>query len=137
MYHNIQERKGVGTVTFVNFLNPGCRLTFSIGNEKKTLPKGQLNSEWIYEVIVSPKIPTKNYRSLPYLLINFLGRNLCNFWLGFWEKRWTHDSDQTHFNMIYNIKDRLILDGIFTLVQSSNFFVKSVSSTFVSDFAPI
>ena len=24
--------------------------------------KGQLNSEWIYEVIVSPKIPTKNYR---------------------------------------------------------------------------
>ena len=26
------------------------------------LTKGQLNSEWIYEVIVSPKIPTKNYR---------------------------------------------------------------------------
>ena len=24
--------------------------------------KGQLNSEWIYEVIVSSKIPTKNYR---------------------------------------------------------------------------
>ena len=24
--------------------------------------KGQLNSEWIYEVIVSPKIPTKNYK---------------------------------------------------------------------------
>ena len=24
--------------------------------------KGQLNSEWIYEVIISPKIPTKNYR---------------------------------------------------------------------------
>ena len=24
--------------------------------------KGLLNSEWIYEVIVSPKIPTKNYR---------------------------------------------------------------------------
>ena len=23
---------------------------------------GQLNSEWIYEVIVSPKIPTKNYQ---------------------------------------------------------------------------
>ena len=22
--------------------------------------KGQLNSEWIYEVIISPKIPTKN-----------------------------------------------------------------------------
>ena len=24
--------------------------------------KGQLNSEWIYEVIVSPKTPTENYR---------------------------------------------------------------------------
>ena len=24
--------------------------------------KAQLNSEWIYEVIVSPTIPTKNYR---------------------------------------------------------------------------
>ena len=23
--------------------------------------KGQLNSDWIYEVIVSPKMPTKNY----------------------------------------------------------------------------
>ena len=27
-----------------------------------TTTKGQLNSEWIYEVIVSPKISTKNYR---------------------------------------------------------------------------
>ena len=25
--------------------------------------KGQLYSEWIYEVIVSPEIPTKNYRN--------------------------------------------------------------------------
>ena len=24
--------------------------------------KGQLNSEWIYEVIVSPKMPTKNLK---------------------------------------------------------------------------
>ena len=24
--------------------------------------KGQLNSEWIYEVIVSPKMQTKNYK---------------------------------------------------------------------------
>ena len=24
--------------------------------------KGQLNSEWIYEVIISPKMPTKNYQ---------------------------------------------------------------------------
>ena len=28
----------------------------------KDAAKVQLNSEWIYEVIVSPKIPTKNYR---------------------------------------------------------------------------
>ena len=27
------------------------------------LSKGQLNSEWIYEVIVSPKMPTKNYQN--------------------------------------------------------------------------
>jgi hypothetical protein len=26
------------------------------------LLKGQLNSEWIYEVIVSPKMQTKNYK---------------------------------------------------------------------------
>ena len=26
------------------------------------ITKGQTNSEWIYEVIVSSKIPTKNYR---------------------------------------------------------------------------
>ena len=26
------------------------------------IPKGQLNSEWIYEVIVSPKMPTKNLK---------------------------------------------------------------------------
>ena len=29
---------------------------------KFRIPKGQLNSEWIYEVIVSPKKPTKNYK---------------------------------------------------------------------------
>ena len=27
-----------------------------------TDPKGQLNSEWIYEVIVSPKMPTRNLK---------------------------------------------------------------------------
>ena len=34
----------------------------SVKLQKNSVPKGQLNSEWIYEVIVSPKIPTKNYR---------------------------------------------------------------------------
>ena len=43
--------------------------------------KDQLNSYWIYEVIVSAKIPTKNYK-------DFQGRNLCNFWI--LEKRWPH-----------------------------------------------
>ena len=37
--------------------------------------KGQLNSEWIYEVIVSPKMPTKNWKDFcPGSL--FLGRIL-------------------------------------------------------------
>ena len=45
--------------------------------------KGHLNSEWIYEVIVCPKIPTKNYRDFcPGSLLE--GRaEICNFWLGF------------------------------------------------------
>ena len=29
--------------------------------ESSRAGKGQLNSEWIYEVIVSPKMPTKNF----------------------------------------------------------------------------
>ena len=40
--------------------------------------KGQLNSEWIYEVIVSPKMPTKTFKDFcptAYPLINFQGRN--------------------------------------------------------------
>ena len=44
--------------------------------------KGQLNSEWIFEVIVSPKMPTKNLLKLkglkgfmPDPLIKFQGRN--------------------------------------------------------------
>ena len=32
--------------------------------------KGQLNSEWMYEVIVSPKMPTKNFKDfLPESLL--------------------------------------------------------------------
>ena len=30
-------------------------------NRLKSPTKGQLNLEWIYEVIVSPKMPTKNF----------------------------------------------------------------------------
>ena len=32
--------------------------------------KGQLNSEWIYDVIVSPEIPTKNFKN--YCLLSLL-----------------------------------------------------------------
>ena len=42
-------------------INRMCFLCFLTGNICYTV-KGQLNSEWIYEVIVSSKIPTKNYR---------------------------------------------------------------------------
>ena len=34
-----------------------CLLT----KKRRQIAKGQLNSEWIYEVIVSPQMPTKNY----------------------------------------------------------------------------
>ena len=33
-----------------------------LGKDFEMVTKGQLNSEWIYEVIVSPKIPTKNLK---------------------------------------------------------------------------
>ena len=55
-----------------------------------TLIKGQLNSEWIYEVIVSPKMPTKK-GFLPYPLKSFQGRNPGNFWLAIWEKWWPYE----------------------------------------------
>ena len=33
----------------------------SMNHKTSHLAKGQLNSEWIYEVIISPKMPTKNF----------------------------------------------------------------------------
>ena len=33
-----------------------------VSGERLVVGECQLNSEWIYEVIISPKIPTKNYR---------------------------------------------------------------------------
>ena len=44
----------------------------------------------------------KLQRFLPYPLINSQGRNLCNFWLIFWEKRWPH-------KFILNLTDLYIL----------------------------
>ena len=58
---------------FVFFLNVLC-------NSKE----GQLNSEWIYEDLVSPKMPTKNYQDFcPLKFIRGYCRNLGNFWLAF------------------------------------------------------
>ena len=45
---------------------------------KALYPKGQLNSEWIYDVIVSPKmptLPTKGQKSLKFL-IGILGEKM-------------------------------------------------------------
>ena len=47
--------------------------------------KGQLDSEWIYEVIISPKIPTKNYQDFcPGSLLEGRAEILAIFL----EKRW-------------------------------------------------
>ena len=59
--------KGVLDHVFSNWLNlvqqlnwqDISKLRFCIWND---FLKGQLNAEWIYEVNVSPKIPTKNYQ---------------------------------------------------------------------------
>ena len=58
---------------FVHFLSFSgfalCRAPLPLHSRDRRRPrralrrlKGQLNSEWIYEVIVSPKMPTKNYK---------------------------------------------------------------------------
>ena len=42
--------------------------------------KGQLNSEWIYEIMVSPKMPTKNYQDFcPGNLLEGRAEILKNF----------------------------------------------------------
>ena len=58
---------------------------------KMKICKGHLNSEWLYEVIVSPKIPTKNYQDFcPGSLLEGRAEVLGIFWLAFWEKQWPH-----------------------------------------------
>ena len=49
--------------------------------------KGQTISEWIYEVIVSPKIQTENCQDFA---LCSEGKNFDNFLFVFWEKRWLH-----------------------------------------------
>ena len=49
--------------------------------------KGQFFSEWIYGVIVSPKIRSKNCQiHCPH----YTGQKSWQFFLVFWEKRWLH-----------------------------------------------
>ena len=53
-------------------------------NPKYILFKGQLNLEWIYEVIVSPKTQTKNYN---YFCRTIQTRMVALFFVIFWECR--------------------------------------------------
>ena len=87
---------------------------------------------------LSPKFPTQNYRFLPYPLINFQGRNLCNFWLEFWEKRWPHEFI---LNLIDLYKWKIFFDK-FTpcLLFGSFIFVKSsllITSMLASPISPL
>ena len=88
---------------------------FRVGFPNSESPiKGQLNSEWIDEVIVSPKMPTKNFKDFcptkPSRIValffgeflvsvgSFFGYDHClvgraeilDFFLAFWEKQWPH-----------------------------------------------
>ena len=68
-------------------------------NERKRpsfCPKGQLNL-WGHCFFQNPN--QKLQRFLPYPVINFQGRNLCNLWLGFRKKWWPH-------KFILNLTDR-------------------------------
>ena len=37
---------------------------YSKWNRTDDFAKGQLNSEWIYEIIISPKMPKKKYKDI-------------------------------------------------------------------------
>ena len=67
----------------------------------------------------------KLQRFLAYLLINFQGRNLCNFWLGFWKTSYIH----SEFNWpleSYNKSQKnskylyISFEGLHTLKSSSH-----------------
>ena len=69
-------------------------ILFKVNTEKigydqcQNQTKGQLNSEPIYEVIVSSKMPTKNWKDFcPGSLLEGRAEILKIFWLAFWEKR--------------------------------------------------
>ena len=73
-------------------------LLFSNSNEWE-YPKGQLISEWIFKVTVSPRIRTKNF--CPH----YTGQKSWNFLFVFWEKRWLH-------KLILKLTDLYIVQNI-------------------------
>ena len=65
-------------------------IKFPIWITKSTIcrfAKGQLISEWIYQIIVSPKIRSKNCQDFCF---HYTGQNSWQFFSVFWEKRWLH-----------------------------------------------
>ena len=52
--------------------------------------KGQLNSEWVYEVIVSSEIPSKNYRDFGTRSLLEGRAEISVIFLGFWKKQCPH-----------------------------------------------
>ena len=56
-------------------------IDFNATETTKEIPKGQLNSEWISEVIVSPKMETKNYKDFcPTKQTRIVALFLVIFW---------------------------------------------------------
>ena len=92
---------------------------------------------WSHHFFQNPN--QKLQRFLLSLLINFQGRNLCNFWLGFWKKRWPHkfilnSTDlynksfvfDTHF-FVFVIRIKLFLMSLLTMAFKKSFLYKTYS----------
>ena len=122
------------------------------------MAKGQWNSEWIYEVIVSPKKPTKNYKDFcptkqtriianffgDFLVIvgSFFGYDPClfgwaeilvilasrNFWLAFWEKQWSH-------KFIMNLTDLYVMMSSLTGCPTENWIFWGAHSCFFNEYS--
>ena len=101
-----------------------------------TILKGQVNSEWIYEVIVSLKIPTKKQRFLPYPLINFQGRISVIF-------GWDFGRSDDLINFALNLTDKLNVKSTeifwqivvaFSVYMKANIQKNDVPNNFVGTF---
>ena len=60
-FREVKGKLSAGKYGFLNSLKDEWN-SLSWVDKNSAVDKGQLNSEWIYEVIGSSKIPTKNYR---------------------------------------------------------------------------